>query len=97
LHIREYYKGGDPRISWQELYIVTLEDYGIVGWTNQACGYDEESEEDQEERLQEEQAEEDLGKELKKKRQRQRRIVEDELEEELKRIVNERIKSGQKS
>ena len=45
LHIREYNKGrGDARIGWSELYIVTIDGFGVIGWTNAPCGYDEEPE-----------------------------------------------------
>ena len=50
LHIREYNHGrGDSRIGWQELYIVTLDGYGVLGWTNAPCGYNEERERFEEE------------------------------------------------
>ena len=50
LHIREYNGGrGDNRIGWRALYVVTLDDYGVVGWTNAPCGYNEDMEQEEEE------------------------------------------------
>lgn len=46
LHIKKYTKDGDARIGWKELYIVTVSHFGVIGWTNQACGDNEEPEDE---------------------------------------------------
>lgn len=32
LKIRKYTENGDPRIGWVKLSIVSIEDFGVVGW-----------------------------------------------------------------
>ena len=32
LRIEEYSSGGDPRIGWDKLYIVTEPAFGVIGW-----------------------------------------------------------------
>jgi len=34
LQIEEYTPGGDPRIGWDKLYIVTDPKFGVIGWLN---------------------------------------------------------------
>ena len=35
--LRQYTPDGDKRIGWDQLYIVTLEGYGVVGFTDGPC------------------------------------------------------------
>ena len=35
IEVRPYADGGgDDRIGWKKVYIVTLKDYGVLGWTD---------------------------------------------------------------
>ncbi|CAN5951012.1 unnamed protein product [Sphagnum jensenii] len=34
--VERYNNGrGDPRIGWGDLYIVTVKDFGVIGWTDE--------------------------------------------------------------
>lgn len=35
LHVSKYNTNGDSRIDWKELYIVSVDGYGVIGWTNE--------------------------------------------------------------
>lgn len=37
LSVDPYSMGGDDRIGWKEVYIVTLDGYGVLGFTDEAC------------------------------------------------------------
>ena len=34
IHARRYSKDGDPRIGWQDLFIVTIDGYGVAGFAD---------------------------------------------------------------
>ena len=37
LHVKLYLDRGDARIGWAQTYIVTLEGYGVLGFTDGPC------------------------------------------------------------
>ena len=34
IHARRYSKDGDPRIGWQDLFIITIDGYGAIGFAD---------------------------------------------------------------
>lgn len=37
LHVKLYVDRGDSRIGWEKTYIVTLDEYGVLGFTDGPC------------------------------------------------------------